>query len=214
MKQINETGNQKSKTMKMINAVGFGVMAILTVSFTTHDTNIKDGEYLISTLSSEVIWNGKKVTGQHFGTVSVKRGLLEISEGNLVGGSFEIDMTSISNTDLEGDYAIKLENHLKSDDFFGVATYPTAKFKITNVVSKGTPGAYKITGDLTIKSTTKRIKFDALVTSEGSGIATTADIVIDRSEFDVRFGSGSFFDNLGDKTIYDDFTLSVKLIAE
>ena len=146
--------------------------------------------------------------------MAIGRGDFVVAGGELTDGSFEINMTSSDNIDMEGEYSQKLENHLKSDDFFGVTTYPTAKFVITKVVSKGTSGTYRITGDLTIKSTTKPIKFDAILTSQGDKNIVTADIVIDRSEYDVCFGSGSFFDNLGDKTIYDDFTLKVKLIAE
>ena len=160
-------------------------------------------------LSESVItWKGKKVTGSHTGNINIQEGGLEFDEaGMLTGGMFVIDMNSITCTDLGAGGAAKLVGHLKSDDFFGVATYPTAKFEITKVVSRGTPGSYKIVGNLTIKETTKEIKFQAdLTDSSGS-----ADIVIDRSDFNVRYGSGSFFDNLGDKTIYDEFELSVNL---
>ena len=122
-------------------------------------------------------------------------------------------MTTINCEDLQGEWADKLVSHLKSDDFFGVATYPTAKFVITSVVSRGKPGEYKIVGDLTIKETTKEIKFNALLNEVDGKNVATADITIDRSEFDVRYGSGSFFDNLGDKTIYDEFELSINLVA-
>jgi len=157
---------------------------------------------------STVEWVGKKVTGKHNGTIDIKDADLKMEGAALVGGSFTVDMTTIKVTDLQGEYAGKLEGHLKSDDFFGVANYPTAKFEITKVASLGTPGDFKVTGDLTIKETTKAIKFNAKVSAD----AATAEIVVDRSEYDVRYGSGSFFDNLGDKTIYDDFTLTVNLV--
>ena len=159
---------------------------------------------------STVIWKGYKVTGSHEGTIALKSGSLDMKDGVLTGGSFEIDMTTLKTTDLKGEYAQKLEGHLKSDDFFGVATYPTAKFEVTKVVSRGTPGDYKVIGNLTIKETTKEIKF---MTHVEDGTAT-ADITIDRSDFDVRYGSGSFFDNLGDKTIYDEFDLNVTLVVK
>ena len=114
---------------------------------------------------------------------------------------------------LEGEYLQKLNGHLKSDDFFGVEKYPTASFKITKVEANGTNGKYKVTGDITIKETTKSISFDTQLVTEGDKVIAVSDITIDRSEFDVRYGSGSFFDNLGDKTIYDDFTLQVKLVT-
>lgn len=168
----------------------------------------------VDTTESYIVWKGYKVTGSHTGKVLIKNGELEFDEaGTLTGGGFDIDMTTISCDDLEGEWADKLVGHLKSDDFFGVATYPTAKFVIKSVVSRGKPGEYKIVGDLTIKETTKEIKFNALVTEADGKNVANADITIDRSEFDVRYGSGSFFDNLGDKTIYDEFELSVNLVT-
>ncbi|MBK9012607.1 MAG: YceI family protein [Saprospiraceae bacterium] len=160
-------------------------------------------------------WTGYKVTGQHSGVVNIKSGsLLYDDKGFFSGGSFEMDMTTIKVLDLQGDMAGKLEGHLKSDDFFGSANHPTAKFVITKVVPRGKPGEYKIIGNLTIKSTTKEVKFDALLTEAAGGkIVATGDIKIDRSDFDVRYGSGSYFDGLGDKTIYDEFDLKVKLTA-
>lgn len=157
---------------------------------------------------SVIVWKGYKVLGSHEGTIKLKSGALDIDlEGNLTGGSFVIDMGSIANTDMDGQGAEKLVGHLKSDDFFGVENHPTANFQIKEVVSRGTAGSYKIVGDLTIKGITKEIKFNAML-NEGKA---TAEIKIDRSEFDIRYGSGSFFDNLGDKTIYDEFDLIVNL---
>ena len=167
----------------------------------------------INTAESVINWKGYKVTGQHYGTVMLKDGNLEYKDGMLAGGSFSIDMTTISVGDLEGDYKGKLEGHLKSDDFFGVNNYPTATFVITEVVSSCKPGDYRISGDLTIKEATRPIKFNAQITEEGNNHVATAEITIDRADYDVRYGSGSFFDNLGDKTIYDEFDLEIKLVA-
>ena len=121
-------------------------------------------------------------------------------------------MTTLISTDLTGNSKGKLEGHLKSDDFFGVATYPTSTFVITKAVPQG-PGKYKIIGNITIKGTTQEIQFPATVEAKDGKVTAKADITIDRSKFDIRYGSGSFFDNLGDKTIYDNFDLSVSLIA-
>ncbi len=163
--------------------------------------------------SSVVTWKGYKVTGEHAGTVNVKSGKLEFNNGVLTGGSFEIDMNTIKTTDLQGEWAAKLDGHLKNDDFFGVTKYPTAKLVITKVVSKGKPGAYKVTGNLTIKAATKEIKFDTQLTEAGNQVTAESAIRLDRTDFDVKYGSGSFFDGLGDKTIYDEFDLNVKLVA-
>ena len=166
----------------------------------------------VDTAKSQVTWKGYKVTGEHEGTIDIKSGALEFDNGKLTGGNFIINMPTIKVTDLSGGMAQKLEGHLKSPDFFGVEKYPEATFKITKVVSRGTPGDYKIVGDLTIKETTKEIKFFAKVSEDGS--TATADIKVDRSDYDVRYGSGSFFDNLGDKTIYDEFDLAVTLAVK
>lgn len=177
-------------------------------------TNPQPASVSVDTSASYIVWKGYKVTGSHHGKVMIKNGELQFDEaGLLIGGGFEIDMASISCEDLQGEWADKLIGHLKSDDFFGVSKYPTAKFVITSVVSRGKPGEYKVTGDLTIKETTKEIKFNTVLNEVDGKNVATADITIDRSEFDVRYGSGSFFDNLGDKTIYDEFELSVNLVA-
>lgn len=178
---------------------GFAFTAAVTVSV---DTN-----------ASQITWKGYKVTGEHAGTIAVKEGNFTYDGDVLTGGSFVIDMTSIACTDLQGEYAGKLVGHLKSDDFFGVATYPTAKFEITKVVSRGKAGDYKVTGNLTIKDTTKEIRFNTTVDQSTGVPVATANITIDRSDFNVRYGSGSFFDNLGDKTIYDEFDLGLKLVG-
>jgi len=163
---------------------------------------------------STVTWKGYKVTGSHEGTIALKSGELTYdTDGGLTGGSIVIDMTTIACTDLKAGGAAKLEGHLKSDDFFGVANYPEANLTITNVAAKGTPGDYKITADLTIKETTKPVKFYANIADKDGKRVATADLKIDRTEYDVRYGSGSFFDNLGDKTIYDEFDISVQLVS-
>jgi polyisoprenoid-binding protein YceI len=122
-------------------------------------------------------------------------------------------MTTIKNTDMEGEYATKLVGHLTSEDFFGTAKFPTDKFAITRAIPQDSKGNYKIIGNLTIKETTKEVKFLAAVTESGNKVTASGKIIVDRSEFNVKYGSGSFFDGLGDKTIYDEFDLQVNLVA-
>ena len=191
------------------NSILLALFAFVGLSFT--DSEIVT--YSVDTEASVVKWTGYKVTGKHYGTVKVENGALQYEDGQLVGGSFEIDMASIKCDDLSGEYAQKLEGHLKSADFFGVENHPTAKFVITEVISRGKPGDYRISGDLTIKETTKPVKFNANITEESDNMLANAKITIDRAEYNVRYGSGSFFDNLGDKTIYDEFDLEVQLVA-
>ena len=164
--------------------------------------------------SSNIVWKGYKVTGEHTGTVKLKSGNLQFTDGKLSGGSFEVDMNTISNTDLEAEYAGKLVGHLKSDDFFGVAKFPTAKFEITRSIPQDSKGNYKVIGNLTIKESTKEVKFFVNLTEKDGKATASGKLTIDRSEYNVRYGSGSFFDNLGDKTIYDEFDLNVSLVAK
>jgi polyisoprenoid-binding protein YceI len=189
----------------LLPALALGTLALASAFTRPEAASVK-----ADVAQSTITWKGRKVTGSHEGTVKLKSGALEFAGGDLTGGFFEIDMASIAVTDLQGDMAGKLEGHLKSDDFFGVEAYPSALFRITSVVSRGTPGDYKITGDATIKGKTQEVRFLASVDRDG-GVAT-ADITLDRTDYDVRYGSGSFFSNLGDKTIYDDFDLSVRLV--
>ncbi len=152
-------------------------------------------------------WHGEKVTGEHDGTIKLKDAYVKMKDGNITGGKFQIDMTSIENSDIEdAEYNAKLVGHLKSDDFFGVESYPISTLEI----KEATPfkdGKSKVKAHLTIKETTLPVEFEV---TQKDGMMTT-EIVIDRSKYDVRYGSGSFFDDLGDKMIYDDFTLSVML---
>ncbi|NND15603.1 MAG: YceI family protein [Eudoraea sp.] len=156
--------------------------------------------------NSKVTWKAYKVTGSHTGTIDLISGALEFDNDVLTGGTFSVDMSTLVSTDLEGEYKGKLEGHLKSDDFFGVATHPKAELAFTQVSPSG-KNSYDVTADLTIKGITKSITFTLSV----YGSKATASLKVDRAEYDVRYGSGSFFENLGDKTIYDEFDIIVDL---
>ena len=198
--------------MKKLSTLSLAILlTALFISAFTLPEKI-DGVYNVDPAKSTVKWKGAKLTGEHTGTIDIDNGSLEASNGTITGGSFELDMNSLANEDQEGEYRTKLENHLKSDDFFGVKKYPKAKFVITNVKHQEND-KYLVTGDLTIKETTKQIEFPATIKAEGDAVTAAAQITVDRSEYDVRYGSKSFFDNLGDKVIYDDFHLDVNLTA-
>jgi len=122
-------------------------------------------------------------------------------------------MTTIKVTDLQGEYAGKLEGHLKSEDFFGVTTYPNATLIILNAQHKGN-NEYNVKANLTIRGITQEIQFPATVKAEGKKYKAEADVTIDRSLFNVKYGSGKFYEDLGDKTIYDDFQLKVSLVTQ
>jgi polyisoprenoid-binding protein YceI len=194
-------------SMKNLSLV-FVFFAFVAFSF------VAPTSYKVDVNASSVVWSGYKVTGKHSGNVKIKSGELMMDGGKLTGGSFEIDMTSMTCTDLEGEFTDKLLGHLKSDDFFGTAKYPTAKMTITRVLPQDSKGNYKLVGNLTIKETSKEVKFFANVTETAGTVNATGKITVDRSEYNVRYGSGSFFDGLGDKTIYDEFDLQVSLVAK
>ncbi|MGB3149749.1 MAG: YceI family protein [Maribacter sp.] len=189
----------KKTILSIALAVIFGFSASAT-------TPIDGEKKQINVSESTVTWKGYKVTGSHEGTIALKSGHLEMEGNKLTGGEFIVDMTTIANSDLDADSKGKLEGHLKSDDFFGVAKHPTAKlvFKTVKPLNKS---SYTVTGDLTIKGITKPI---TLVVSMYENKAT-ATLKVDRAKYDVRYGSGSFFDDLGDKAIYDEFDLVADL---
>jgi len=178
------------------------LMAVVTLSFTTIEGEKKE----IKTDNSSVTWKGYKVTGSHYGTVDLKSGFLTFDDGKLTGGEFVVDMTTIVTNDLEGEYKGKLEGHLKSDDFFGVEKFPTANLVFKKVKSTG-KNSYEVTGDLTVKGKTAPVTFEMSV----YGNKANANVKIDRAVYDVRYGSPSFFDDLKDKAIYDEFDLVTDL---
>lgn len=198
--------------MKQVFSFLFSLVIAGSVMAGNNDP-VTNGYVKVNTSSSKVEWLGKKVTGQHNGVVSIKDGQLQVTDGMLTGGTISIDMSSIKVLDLQGETAGKLEGHLKSDDFFGSAKFPVATMIITESKAKGN-GNFDVTANLTIKGITKPIQFPVNIAPKGKQYVATAKITIDRSEFDVRYGSGKFFDSLGDKTIYDNFDLTVSLVAE
>lgn len=186
--------------MKNLKTLAAVILAVSFFSFTV----LKEKQVNIE--ESSIAWTGKKVTGQHNGTISLESGVLKFDGNTLTGGNFVIDMTSITVTDLEGKGKASLEGHLKSDDFFGVEKHNKATYTITDA-NKTNGNTYNVTGDLTLKNITNPISFTMTV----DGNTATAKIVVDRSKFDVRYGSPSFFNDLKDKAIYDDFELDVTL---
>tara|TARA_B100000795_G_scaffold64672_1_gene43769 strand:+ start:352 stop:939 length:588 start_codon:yes stop_codon:yes gene_type:complete len=178
------------------------IVAFMTFSFTAINGDKKQ----IKLESSKVVWKGYKVTGAHVGVISIKSGHLNFDKEILTGGNFEIDMSSITVTDLEGGSKASLEGHLKSDDFFGVTKYPSASLNFTKVEATG-KNSYKVNGEITIKGKTETVSFNVSVYGNKANVS----LKIDRTKFDVRYGSTSFFDGLKDKAIYDEFDLVADL---
>ena len=193
------------KTIKRLTFILFVLIGMVA------HTNAQS--FVVNKNQSTVKWNGKKVGGEHYGTIKFNSGSLQVSNGQVTTGTFEIDMNSIVCDDITNEATNqRLVNHLKSDDFFSVSTHPTSRFTVTGV-KKLSGNEYEYTGNMTIKGITHPITFKATTDVNGSTLRASGTMVIDRAKFDVRFGSGSFFQNLGDRLIYDDFTLDFTLVA-
>lgn len=189
--------------MKKIRGIFIAALLVST-------TAIFAQEVKVNVEKSNIEWLGKKVGGQHDGSIELKNGSFMLKGDQIVSGSFVVDMTSIINYDLTNETMNqKLVDHLKSDDFFGVEKYPTATF----VVTESTPfkdGKAMLTGDITIKENTERITFEVM--RDGDKFMTT--LKLDRSKFDVRYGSKTFFANIGDRAIDDIFKLDINFVVE
>ena len=166
---------------------------------------LADGNYTISTDASEVVWIGRKVTGEHRGNISIADGSFRVTDGAISGGGITIDMTSMTNTDLDAETGAKLLGHLASDDFFGTANFPTATFEIQGFAPSEIGGTVK--GMLTIKGISQPQSFKVTASSTEGGMDIRGMMKIDRTAFDIKYGSGSFFEDLGDKAIDDTFEL-------
>ncbi len=194
--------------MKTINLKSLGIL-VLAFSLTT---TVIAGSKKVDITKSSVKWLGKKVTGEHSGTIGIKEGNLEVNNGKVTGGKVVMDMQSIADLDItDAGMNAKLVGHLKSDDFFGVVTFPTSELAITKVESNG--NSHTFTGNLTIKGITNPASFTATSSKEGNNTVYKGTLAVDRSKYNVKYGSKSFFDNLGDKVIYDEFTLDFSLVA-
>ncbi len=175
---------------KILALLAFQSFILLTIS--------AQDRFTADTLQTKLLWLGEKVTGQHTGTIKLKSGWLTWKDNKIISGEFYIDMASIK----ESEANERLVGHLESDDFFGVEKFPVSSLVITGSTAfdKGTG---VVTGTLTIKG----------LQNKDNGLWFFANIIIDRTKYNIRYGSGTFFDNLGDKTIFDEFKLKVSLFV-
>ncbi len=194
-------------------AGGFVCAAIFLISASFAFAEAAPVAVPLDTNSSVISWVGKKVTGEHRGTVRISSGEALLSDGVLVGGNFNVDLSSIRVGDIDDpEDNQKLTKHLKSEDFFAASLYPAANFTITK--AEAIPGAkagaanYKVVGDLSIKGIKREVQFPVTVVMENGKARATAKFELDRTKWGVRYGSGQFFENLGDKLIYDNFEVA------
>ncbi len=177
------------------------LMAVLLIGSSAFAQDLK-----VDLSTSTLKWTGKKIGGAHNGQITLKEGSLKIADNQIVSGTFVIDMTTITCDDLTGEWKEKLVGHLNSDDFFSTSNFKTATLVISSA-TKFNNGVAQVKGKLTIKGMTHPVSFDVKQT----GKTYTATVDVDRTLYDIRYGSGKFFDNLGDNTIDDIFTLDVKV---
>jgi K(+)-stimulated pyrophosphate-energized sodium pump len=171
---------------------------------------MEDGTYMFNPDSSSFAWTGKKVGGQHNGIVKIVSGSVSVAGNELKSGSFTIDMKSIQVLDLTGEDKTNLEGHLKSKDFFAADSFATSTFVIKDI-RRMDGNTFNVTGDLTIKGITNEIRFPATAKYDGKQLHVSADFMIDRTKWDIKFKSKSFFPEFADKFIYDEVNINLDL---
>ncbi|MEI7897801.1 MAG: YceI family protein [bacterium] len=192
----------KTKITTCIILLQFAIISAFAQTFT------------VDASKSTLNWKAEKMTGFHEGTIAIKSGSFKTSKDKITAGTFAIDMATIVDKDLANEeYNKKLVGHLSSADFFDVAKFPEAVFTLTKPVDL-TKSVTEVHGNLTIKGISKPLSFKTVIRKDGNSIVFDANsIVVDRTVYNIKYGSGTFFSDLGDKVIYDQFTLKLKLVA-
>ena len=186
-----------------------GILLSITFIVMSFSTVIAQETYKANVENSTITWKGYKPTGSHNGMITLQNGSLEMEDGEVMGGSFTVDMASIK----DADGSARLEGHLKSKDFFEVEVFPTATFEISSVETDE-DGEVTITGDITIKGITKEISFTSEVSETDSSVTLESAIFqVNRADFKVTYKSKTFFNNLKEKFVNDEFDLQVTIVA-
>lgn len=191
----------------MKKLVGILAAVLIAITAVASEGNSEKTSFKVDTKASKVYWTGKKVSGEHAGYLLLGDGTITVEGDKIVGANIHINMNSIEVTDLEGEWKDKLVGHLKSDDFFSVEKFPKANFEITSV--KGN----EVVGALTIKGISHQISFPAEISVSNGKVTAKGMASIDRTKWDIKYGSGQFFSDLGDKMISDEFEIKFDLTA-
>jgi polyisoprenoid-binding protein YceI len=206
------------------------ILAVMAIAFTNCKEKAKEAEtteavaptettdistkYKVNTDGSTIMWIGHKPTGKHNGTIAIESGVMTLNNDVLESGTFLIDMNSIKVMDIpvEEKGNAKLTNHLKSDDFFDVEQYPTAAFEVTGIET--VEGKTMLSGNLKMKNVTNNVTIPVSINQNDNMLVITSEtFTIDRSKWNVQYGSKSFFDNLGDKFVNDEIELKINVSA-
>jgi polyisoprenoid-binding protein YceI len=183
--------------------------AVTTDAAEVATSEVAATKYMANATESVIEWTGYKPTGKHNGTIKIETGVFTVNDGTLETGSFIIDMNSLSDSEANA----KLEGHLKSADFFDVEKHSSAAFEVTGF--EMVDGKSMLSGNLTLKDVKNNVTFPVTTTEDGDTFTLTSEMfTIDRSKWNVQYGSKSFFDDLGDKFINDDIELKVTVKAK
>jgi polyisoprenoid-binding protein YceI/rhodanese-related sulfurtransferase len=179
----------------------------------------RDGTHQIDVKKSKVEWTGRNLTSEHTGTIKLREGSIEIVDGRLLSGSFTLDMRSIEDVDIEDEGMRQLlVHHLKSDDFFDVQRFPDAEFRVSRIkilpdAKAGNPNC-ELAGELKMKGVVREIAFRTILGQTPEGVlAADAHFDIDRTKWNVVYGSGKFYEKLGKHLVNDEISLALKLIT-
>lgn len=179
------------------------------------------GSYQVSTTESIVNWEGRKpriVGYKDIGTLMVKSGSFQVEDGLPVSGEIILDMTTLTTTEVAKGGPEGLTRHLKSEDFFSVENFPEASIKLLSaqpsLASSGTDGMYDLETEITIKGITNKVILPVTVAQENNQAVISGHAELDRTLWDVRFGSGKFFENLADNVIDDNFGVDFRFVAD
>ena len=174
--------------------------------------SLSSGDYVMDNDNSSIKWTGRELsTKSHYGSLQMKNGSLTVNTDGTINGIIKIDMTTIDCEDLQGRSKASLERHLRSDDFFSVESHPIATLTFKREGGIGAGNKLAFNGDLEIKGISHPISFESELKSVDPKVSALVDMTFDRSKYNVRFRSGTFFQNLGDKLIYDDIEISVDI---
>ena len=180
---------------------------------TTKTSKINKGDYIVNKDLSTIKWTGKEITTKsHYGILDLKEGSIYVNNDGIISGNVVIDMNSINCLDMSGRGKNRLEGHLRSDDFFGVNSYPEANLSFTSW-SVNNLGKILYKGDLTIKNITHPITFSGSVKKIDIGYRSTINLSFDRTLYEIKFRSGKYFQNLGDKLILDNIDISAEIVT-
>lgn len=202
----------KKKRVTDFSSLTMSIIA-LVVMFLGFSVIVNATEYVVDKTNSKVKWEAKKVTGKHNGSISFDNGSVSVTDNKISGGTFVIDMKSIADEDItDTGMKSKLMGHLASDDFFAIEKFPQSSMVIKNVTLVS-GDEYRFIADLTIKGITNPVEFNAKISANNDKLNAEGVITVNRTLFGIRYGSGSFFQGLGDKMIYDDFTFVFNVVA-